>query len=818
MRYPPLILCASRLTAKSIALIAAVVLVNAPIVRGETVATWLFDEQVGIYPSCVLGDASPNNYPLVLGPGGQIVEGKFGNALESSEQPKIRLTPSNRFTGFERRPKGDPLRKTPPMDWSNATFCALMTRGEQHLRQEVGFPHPTQTGLNLGDRDWTVEFWYLPTSKSDADGIVFEIGEGPRGENDHVTQLKLNSDGNGFVLWNQPSGTRLPIPSDASALSSDAKNWHHLAFVYDAQNGQLRHYVDGTIQPLPAKALFESLAIGEEDYFSIGRDATWGRSLPARLDEFRVSNHQVYSGKFEPPLSFSKYNRPNYRPYELRQGPPLLFAGDRANGEVLPLGSRKHLFLDGSLLADSENVAFSVNPPRLAERVFDGGHSHLVVDEDQAGLVRIFYRIQGNRLAVVTSDDGVHFRAPDLGPSSVGARNVVVDDPVGMGTIFVDPNAPDEERYKYVSGYEGRAVFVYTSPDGYRFKRNETSALPFRAASQSVGYYDDQRQKYVMFHRTDMPETIGGHTERATVRTETIDVMRPWPFKPISYEEQLAIGKRRRIGTKTPWYLDNGPLTPGGFGVEYPIGIAPDDALDPIGTDIYVPKCIKYPWAPDTYLAFPLMYFHYHDEGPPTRQELGRRERARGSGPLETQVAVSRDGINWQRYPRPAYIKIGRHDGFDIHKNYIAQGMVRRGDEIWQYYFGSEQYHSSWSGEGREAVFRVVQRIDGFISADTPYSGGRLVTRPLIFEGNRLVLNIDTGATGYAQVGLLDAGGEPIDGFAVDDGMYINGDHTEIDVEWLGKGKDISTLAGRPVQVVIQSRGTKLYSMQFVDR
>jgi hypothetical protein len=315
-----------------------------------------------------------------------------------------------------------------------------------------------------------------------------------------------------------------------------------------------------------------------------------------------------------------------------------------------------------------------------------------------------------------------------------------------------------------------------------------------------------------------MPETVGGHTERATGRTETADVMRPWPFKPLSQAEQREIGQRRRIGTKLPWYLDNGPLTPGGFGVEYPIGLAPDDALDPVGTDIYVPKCFKYPWAPDTYLAFPLMYFHYEDEGPPTRQVLGRRDRDRGSGPLETQVAVSRDGLSWKRYPRPAYIKIGRHDGIDIHKNYIGHGMVRRGEEIWQYYSGSDDYHSSWSKQGQEAVFRVVQRLDGFISVYTPYSGGRLVSRLLKLEGNRLVLNIDTGATGYAQVGLLDEGGQPIKGFAVDDCVYINGDHVYIEVEWLGKGTDISMLAGRPVQLVMQSRGSKLYSLQFVER
>jgi hypothetical protein len=111
-----------------------------------------------------------------------------------------------------------------------------------------------------------------------------------------------------------------------------------------------------------------------------------------------------------------------------------------------------------------------------------------------------------------------------------------------------------------------------------------------------------------------------------------------------------------------------------------------------------------------------------------------------------------------------------------------------------------------------------VQRFDGFISADTAYTGGELVTRPLTFEGNRLVLNIDTGATGYAQVGIADTNGQAIEGFGVDDCVYINGDFIDTEVEWLGKGTDVSSLAGKPVRLVFRSRGTKLYSMQFMSR
>jgi hypothetical protein len=64
-------------------------LLASQLARGETVALWLFDEQVGIYPSCVLGDAGTDRFPLVIGPGGRIVAGKFGNALEPVDPPPV---------------------------------------------------------------------------------------------------------------------------------------------------------------------------------------------------------------------------------------------------------------------------------------------------------------------------------------------------------------------------------------------------------------------------------------------------------------------------------------------------------------------------------------------------------------------------------------------------------------------------------------------------------------------------------------------------------------------------------------------------------
>jgi hypothetical protein len=342
--------------------------------------------------------------------------------------------------------------------------------------------------------------------------------------------------------------------------------------------------------------------------------------------------------------------------------------------------------------------------------------------------------------------------------------------------------------------------------------------IPLHVGSQANVFWDDQRGSYVGYHRSDCHRFEAGDNSRQFVMTETTDIYSPWGFRPSTAEDIRAARKVKFLREPQPWFMDNGPLTPGGFCLEYPSVFKPA-TVDPEGTDVYVPKAVKYPWAPDVYLAFPTMYFHY-EIGPKTRTTLEDPERGLGSGPIETQVEVSRNAVDWQRYPRPAYIGIGKHAGYNVVQAYIAHGMVRRGDEIWQYYYGTEEYHTTQAKvKPRRGIFRVVQRLDGFVSVNTPYeSAGTLVTKPLTFDGNRLVLNVDTDATGYVQVGLLDEKGQPIPGYSVDDCVYINGDFVDKEVEWLGKGTDLSAFRGRAIQVVYRMRGSKLYAMQFVQR
>lgn len=808
----------------------------------NTISLWLFDEQINFYPSHVLENSSENNIPLVLGLGGQIVEGKFGNALEPIPQSEIELPHGELKFGLEKLEPAEG-RTVKPLTWYNADFAALMTSGEKHLRKEVGFEQVTNTKLNLGDFDWTIEFWFYPNKKSGNEGVVFEIGTGPRGENDKVTKLSLSAEQNEFVFENQPSNTKASITTDLQF-----EEWNHLAFVYSVSKKQLNHFVNGKCVSSGDNLNIKALETGDEDYMSIARNGMWQNPLQGKIDELRFSEGLIYTSDFEVPSSFSQYYQTDYSPDELVVGPPLIFDDNSKDELPILLGDRKHLFIDDAFLQEiDEDAKFTVNPPRKAELVIgniDGPfRKHLTTVEDEDGVIRIYNSAEDDYLIVHTSKDGINFEAPNTGISHRGKNNIVIPEPVGgKGHPFIDPNGKGDHKWKYISSYHNRGVYLYTSPDGYSWTRQKSALIPFRSGTQSCTFYDDQRQVYVTTHRTGIFYTPGGATQRSTVLTQTDNLYKPIIYDPLLQEDYSKLNEKYRIRQPQPWWLDNGPLTPGDFGLEFPHTFDPEEA-DPVGTDIYITKAHKYEHAPDTYLAFPIVYFHYEMDGPLTRQILIDPVRGRGSGPIETQIAVSRDGLNWKRYYQPAYVGTGLHEGIDIKTAYISHGLIRRGDEIWQYYFGEPHYHSAWQKfDDKRAVFRLVQRLDGFISIDSPYEKEVIMkTKPFVFSGNRLVLNIDTDAVGYTQVGFIDEKGKPIKGFSVDDCIYINGDYISEEVEWIqnmdqfedigiGEGespeilkevkttKDVSSLEGKVVQLVFKMRSTKLYSMQFMNK
>jgi hypothetical protein len=501
----------------------------------STTAVWLFDEHEGLYPSSVLHDVGDREMVLVLGRGGRIVPGLYGNALEITDPEPLTLPPGvvqPRF-GLGSLPVAAG-RTVQPLSWADAHFAALATGGENHLRKDVDFARVTSSDLNLGGFDWTVEFWYRPGRARGEEGVVFELGTGPRGENEAFTRLALNATGDAFLLTQPAAGLRVAIPTSPAALQPGA-DWAHLAFTYDADEGKLTHYVNGITQPEAERVFIRPVPPGDEDYFTIGRDGLWQRPLYGSLDELRFSRGRVYTGPFDPPGSIA----PDYVrtfPHARRlAGPPLLFAPGHEATVVVPLGGRKHLFLDDALLARTDDVEFTVNPPRVDGCVIpvEGSfRKHLTVLEDDEGLIRLYTAVEDDHLALWVSDDGQRFRELETGLEHRGRRNIVVAEPVGTGTVLRDPNAPPEAAWKYLSDYDRRGLSVYVSPDGFSFERQRQAVLPFRSGSQNDVFYDDQRQVYVAFHRTDIARTPEGRTSREFVVSEMESLTGLWPYRP----------------------------------------------------------------------------------------------------------------------------------------------------------------------------------------------------------------------------------------------------------------------------------------------
>ena len=107
-------------------------------------------------------------------------------------------------------------------------------------------------------------------------------------------------------------------------------------------------------------------------------------------------------------------------------------------------------------------------------------------------------------------------------------------------------------------------------------------------------------------------------------------------------------------------------------------------------------------------------------------------------------------------------------------------------------------------------------RVDGFVSVNAPYEGGELVTKPLVFSGDILVLNYAMSGVGSVRVEVLDAEGRPITGYTLRESQEMYGDEVEGRVYWSAStvGR-VQRLEGQPVRLRFVMKDADLYSIRF---
>ena len=443
------------------------------------------------------------------------------------------------------------------------------------------------------------------------------------------------------------------------------------------------------------------------------------------------------------------------------------------------IGSRRELFVDDWLIERMTGLEQRLNPPtpREVAIVFDapweGNTSAYVTVFRDGDRFRMYYR--GSHFDLETgktphrevtcyaeSDDGIRWRKPKLGLVEFdgSTANNIVWDGIGSHNFapFKDanPNATPEARYKAIASGKG-GLYAFQSPDGLRWSLMQETPIITEGAfdSQNLAFWDAVRERYVDFHRG--------------FRNGVRDIMTTTSNDFLNWEE--------------PRWLDWGDAPP---------------------EHLYTNAIIAYPRAPHLFFGFPKRFV-------PTRKKADHPHPGVSDGVFMT----SRDGLRWNRW-REAFVRPGPMPSRWVNRNNMtAWGILLTKaddpslpDEYSLYV--SEGYYTGSDTRLR----RYTIRQDGFVSIHAGVPGGELVTRPLVFEGSRLTLNVATSAAGTVRVEIQDAEGNPIPGFTLDDSPEIYGDSLDLVVEWKG-GADVSALAGKPIRLRFVMEDADLYAIRF---
>ena len=499
-----------------------------------------------------------------------------------------------------------------------------------------------------------------------------------------------------------------------------------------------------------------------------------------------------------------------------------VLADEQATVEV---GLKKQLFVDDHVVATQEHVTREVGQatkhgvvlePTLptdfqAGAVHDGpdggpgyefGEStfcwfvspHWDAGREKFRLWYMASKRPGSGLAYAESEDGVNWTKPMV--SKDGKSNLVIVNPGGGLdgiTVTIDPTLPRGHAEKYKAAYfsyggegdHGARTRLDYSADGITWKSyNSGRPVTGRAADFSnLITWDPNRERYLLLCRQDYG-AAGGVGELRGVRIMEHDkgndlLNHPTAWKTLTKfvlndpDKSIVPNSngtpRHQIHTMPIWHYEG-------------IWFALTDVL--VATDVPVPEGKQ--------------DFH-------TRHE---------TGVWQFYLSPSRDGLNYDftlaTYPRKPLIQRGPAGSFDKDCVRPPANIITRNDEHWIYYLGTNERWGARKWDARLGLAKL--RLDGFFYLQAKEEPGTVTTKPFRLEGDTLQVNVDA-SDGSLKTEILDANGDPIPGFSSDAAKVYRGyDSVRLGPKW--KGKDLSALKGKVVQLRFHLRNAQLYAFQ----
>ncbi len=466
----------------------------------------------------------------------------------------------------------------------------------------------------------------------------------------------------------------------------------------------------------------------------------------------------------------------------------------RAADSPIELGSRREIFADRYLIDTLRGAQLTPHAPRdegIAFRFdapWEGPFAGYVTIIHDGPRYRAYYRgkaaSQADGEAEVTcvaeSSDGLAWSKPKLGLVEIdGSRenNVILAQRQFCHNfsplLDTNPAAPAAQRYKALGGTVGTGLAAFVSADGLRWEKlqekpvitKEGLPYPHMFDSQNLAFWSPAERRYLAFFRVFKDKM------RRICRAESDDFVN---WRNITLMEY------------------RGP-----------------DGGETVIENLYTSQTHPYFRAPHLYVALAARFM-------PGRQVLtDEQAQAIQVHPKyfkDTSDAVfltSRGGGIYDRTFLGAFIRprLGAQNWVS-RSTYPALNVVQTGPAEMSAYV-NEAY-----AQPTAHLRRYSLRLDGFSSLHAPAEGGEMTTKPLTFQGSRLLLNFSTSAAGGIRIEIQDEAGAPIPGFALSPRIETIGNEIERAVRWK-HGEDVSALAGRPVRLRFVMKDADVFALQF---